>query len=71
MFHGYKRARTGKGDADPNFQRYFLVGRPLRPSTQRFEGLQYLCRWSAGISCTEFHPGVEGGHGNRLITAKQ
>jgi hypothetical protein len=71
MFHGYQGARAGKGDPDRNFQRHFLVRRPLRFSAQGCEGLQDLGRGSTGISRTEFHLGVARGHGNRFVTAQQ
>ncbi len=71
MLHGDERALAGKGDADSNLKRNFFVGRPLGFAAQFFEGFQYFCRGSAGVSGTELHPGIQGGHGDRLVTAEQ
>ena len=71
VLHGDQSAGAGKGDTDPHLQRHLFVGRPLRSSTQAFKGFQYLRRGSTRISRAESHPGVEGGHGDRLVTAQQ
>ena len=70
VLHGHQGARAGKGHADAHLQRHFLVGRPLRPPAQSFEGFENLRRGRAGISRAELHAAFKGGHGNGFVAAQ-
>jgi hypothetical protein len=71
VLHGDQGARTSKGGADADLQSDLLVGRPLRPSPERVEGLKDLGGRRAWIPGAERDAGVKSGLRNGFVAARE
>ena len=69
VFHRSQRPRSGESRADGHFERYLLVGGPLRVSAKLGKRFQDFSGGCAGVTRPQRHAGVPGSQRDRFVAA--